>query len=172
MSLVAKCSCGKTLQVKPELAGKRVRCPACQGVVVIPNLSATAVDDDPLGLGDMLTGAGSSLPMAPPGYMSYPAHRGFAAPGTPSGMAPRRQTGVSLKIWVAVGAAGAVGLVLVAIVAGFFLFRSRPSLPADNGPLATAAPAPDTVPEGTWNASVDSPRHPVSWPEQLHLNIP
>lgn len=31
-----QCACGKAMAVRPELAGKRVRCPACRGVVEVP----------------------------------------------------------------------------------------------------------------------------------------
>jgi hypothetical protein len=36
MSLEVDCSCGKRLVVRPELAGKRVRCSACQAIVEVP----------------------------------------------------------------------------------------------------------------------------------------
>jgi hypothetical protein len=34
--VVVVCSCGKRLKVKPELAGKKVKCPGCSGVLVVP----------------------------------------------------------------------------------------------------------------------------------------
>jgi DNA-binding beta-propeller fold protein YncE len=36
MPLIVQCECGKQLRVKEELAGKRIRCPECQGVVAVP----------------------------------------------------------------------------------------------------------------------------------------
>ncbi|MDB5313094.1 MAG: hypothetical protein JWO38_7296 [Gemmataceae bacterium] len=36
MPISFECSCGKTLQVKDEFAGRRVRCPACSGVAAVP----------------------------------------------------------------------------------------------------------------------------------------
>jgi hypothetical protein len=36
MPIVVACSCGKQLRVKDELAGKRIKCPACTAVVAIP----------------------------------------------------------------------------------------------------------------------------------------
>ena len=36
MSIALQCSCGKSLQVKDEHAGKRVRCPACSDVLAVP----------------------------------------------------------------------------------------------------------------------------------------
>ncbi len=41
MSISVKCSgCAKRLQVKDELAGKRIKCPACAQVVVVPNANS------------------------------------------------------------------------------------------------------------------------------------
>lgn len=36
MPISFTCTCGKTLQVKDEFAGRRVRCPACNGVATAP----------------------------------------------------------------------------------------------------------------------------------------
>jgi uncharacterized protein (TIGR00266 family) len=36
VAILIECSCGKQLQVKDEHAGKKVRCPACQNVLVVP----------------------------------------------------------------------------------------------------------------------------------------
>jgi hypothetical protein len=36
MPITFSCACGKTLRVKDELAGKRVKCPACGGVATAP----------------------------------------------------------------------------------------------------------------------------------------
>lgn len=41
MSLIARCQCGKSFQAKPELAGKRVKCPACGQVIQVPRPPAT-----------------------------------------------------------------------------------------------------------------------------------
>jgi hypothetical protein len=37
MSIVAKCGCGKSFKAKPELAGRRVKCPACGQAIQIPD---------------------------------------------------------------------------------------------------------------------------------------
>ena len=36
MALAITCACGKRLQVKESLAGKRIRCPACQEPLTVP----------------------------------------------------------------------------------------------------------------------------------------
>jgi hypothetical protein len=40
MPIVATCSCGKTIRVQDQYAGKRVRCPGCQGPLLIPRPEA------------------------------------------------------------------------------------------------------------------------------------
>ena len=39
MTIICRCECGKTLRVKDELAGKRVRCPECHEAVAVPGSS-------------------------------------------------------------------------------------------------------------------------------------
>lgn len=41
MSISVTCSCGKALSVKDELAGKRIRCPACQQIINVSLASQT-----------------------------------------------------------------------------------------------------------------------------------
>ncbi|MBK8269049.1 MAG: hypothetical protein IPK83_12370 [Planctomycetes bacterium] len=36
MSVVVSCNCGKKFKAKPEMAGKKVRCPECKTVLRIP----------------------------------------------------------------------------------------------------------------------------------------
>ena len=49
MPIAIECSCGKKLNVKDALAGKRVRCPACNGVAAVPAAEPEfeLVDDPP-----------------------------------------------------------------------------------------------------------------------------
>lgn len=47
MNISITCQCGKSLKVKPEFAGKKVRCPQCQTVLQVPAQAAS--DNDPLG---------------------------------------------------------------------------------------------------------------------------
>jgi uncharacterized protein (TIGR00266 family) len=44
MPMVITCECGKPLQVREELAGKRVRCPVCQKVLAVPEAPRAAED--------------------------------------------------------------------------------------------------------------------------------
>ena len=40
MGIAVECNCGKQLTVKDEFAGRKVRCPACKGVIATPAWSA------------------------------------------------------------------------------------------------------------------------------------
>jgi Uncharacterised protein family UPF0547 len=42
VAIVATCLCGKQLKARDDLAGKRVRCPACAGIVDVPAAAAVA----------------------------------------------------------------------------------------------------------------------------------
>lgn len=44
MALLASCSCGKSFQAKPELAGKTVKCPSCGSAMKIPAAQAAATN--------------------------------------------------------------------------------------------------------------------------------
>ncbi len=54
---IVVCSCGKRLRVAAELAGKRVKCPACKGVIAVPALAAAAA---------VPAGAAAAAPAASP----------------------------------------------------------------------------------------------------------
>ncbi len=45
MPILVNCDCGKALRAKEELAGKKVRCPACSKVMKLPIPEATPDDD-------------------------------------------------------------------------------------------------------------------------------
>ena len=36
MAIPVECPCGKSLRIKPEFAGKRVKCPQCKTILTIP----------------------------------------------------------------------------------------------------------------------------------------
>ena len=38
--MMLPCPCGQTLRTNEAMAGKRVRCPACQATLVVPDLSS------------------------------------------------------------------------------------------------------------------------------------
>ena len=53
MPIPIKCACGKKLSLKDELAGKKVKCPACQKVLSVPKPKAPEESlDEPWDLDD------------------------------------------------------------------------------------------------------------------------
>ena len=48
MAITLPCSCGKKLKMKDELAGKRIKCPACAAVLTVPEPEAEEVELEPV----------------------------------------------------------------------------------------------------------------------------
>lgn len=47
MSVRLECSCGKKLSIKDEMAGRRIKCPACGAVLTIPrNLTKAKLEEE------------------------------------------------------------------------------------------------------------------------------
>ncbi len=65
MPIRVKCGCGKTLAVKEALAGKTVKCPACQKPLRIPAAGASATQSQPQSRPPARSGGGGAA--APPG---------------------------------------------------------------------------------------------------------
>jgi len=118
MSIPVRCQCGKAFAARDELAGKRVKCPSCGGVLAIPAAPALQpLDDDPLGLGGVdlsAAGLGSGPAPAAGGRPRGPLPKS-PLPKSPSRRASDSQNQKLLLICAGVGgggdsvAAGAVG---------------------------------------------------------------
>jgi hypothetical protein len=46
MPIAVSCGCGRSLRIKDELAGRKIRCPSCQGEVAVPRPQAAVDEDD------------------------------------------------------------------------------------------------------------------------------
>jgi hypothetical protein len=46
--IAVTCECGRAIRVKDELAGKKIRCPECKGVVAVPTPLTLAPEEDAL----------------------------------------------------------------------------------------------------------------------------
>jgi hypothetical protein len=80
MPITLPCPCGKTLQVKNDLAGKRIKCPGCGGVLAVPEALAEL---------EPLDEPSEELPELEPLDDPPPARRGAAA--EPGPVAPPRK---------------------------------------------------------------------------------
>lgn len=66
MPIVFNCTCGKKLQAKEELAGKRLKCPGCHKVVSVPAQTVSAVSEElPLARPVLARAGASGLPPLP-----------------------------------------------------------------------------------------------------------
>jgi hypothetical protein len=80
MPITLPCPCGKTLQVKDDLSGKRIKCPGCGGILAVPEvLPELEPLDEP----------SEVLPELEPLDDPPPARRGTAA--EPGPVAPPRK---------------------------------------------------------------------------------
>src|SRR5262249_25222568 len=96
MSISLSCSCGRAMRVKEDCAGKRVRCPACKAILVVPApTSQEQVQPEP----------GTTKPP------QVPVRLGGSPP-------PRRPSPRKLPPWVVAAAAAGV-LPLAGIVLAF-----------------------------------------------------
>jgi len=66
MPIPVKCSCGKSFSLKDELAGKAVKCPACQNVIKIPVPGKVVASASPTG-GNPAAGQAATKPPAAKG---------------------------------------------------------------------------------------------------------
>lgn len=189
MSIQAICQCGKSFQAKAELAGKRVKCPACGGVFTVPDVSPQlSPADDPLGL----DGVDLSAPTTPTGGQYLAPHQGTSQDGSTN----------RTVLLLCLGIGGAVVLLLVAVLIGVMLFSSsgddavadsstaapretteapastgpgtsRPESPTVSGGGSTSSPSHGTTePSVGWQVQADGPANPPAWPERTDLSIP
>jgi hypothetical protein len=80
MAINVACQCGKAFRVKDEVAGKRVKCPACGRILDIPEVSTPPLEvypePDPLGSLQNAAGLGYDPLGKGPGYPQLPPRRG------------------------------------------------------------------------------------------------
>src|SRR5262249_30951214 len=69
MTLPVKCSCGRTLLLKPEFAGKRVKCPLCKTSLQVPDSNIESnfeIVDDTENVESNVEVVDEALPADPP----------------------------------------------------------------------------------------------------------
>ncbi len=90
MPIPLSCSCGKKLRVKDELAGRRVKCPACGGAIAVPAAEAEfeVVEDEP-------APAPKAKTSAPAKAGKKPVRAAAALDGDEEEERPRRKSGRS-----------------------------------------------------------------------------
>lgn len=185
MPISVQCACGKKLQVKDELAGKRGKCPACGQVLNIPLPEITA--SDPLDLGglDLNAFGGGSDPLGDPLGGAGGNPLGTASPAGAmlgGGLAAANQRKVAaapetpwfLRWYVLAGAGGGV-LLLVGLIVVLVIVLSgggspevatnQPQPPASTDPSTAPVAVPGTPPPGTAPVEAMPATAPAATPE-------
>ena len=182
MAIAFQCSCGKAYKVKPELAGKRVKCAACGKIMEVPPVEPqledlTSLSADPFAaLGPLQSaplargpGVGSPLQSA----LNGPA-LGNIASGTSGGQS---SAGIAPWVWIAAGGGGLVVLIIAAVIVAASMMGGKTSTVASttsNSPkVASASPTTGTrttsavtaPPAPFAGAAKSSPRPPTGWHE-------
>lgn len=138
MAITLQCKNGHTLRVKDDAAGKKVRCPQCQTVLVVDEDAAAADDEEDEE--PVQKRKGSS---APSGKKARGKGRG------------KKKSGSGALVWVIAGGAG-VALIAIGIVL-FLVLRPAPPLTASVSQPevqpASSSPAPVTT-----NAATNAPQ--------------
>ena len=104
------CACGRRLEAPAQLAGKRVKCPACGQPIDVPALA------------DSLDSAGLAMQALP---AANPLGKPAAAASSPAGRKP-----LPLGLWIGLGVGG--GVLVLVLVAGLSLWMSLQRMIAEN----------------------------------------
>jgi len=146
VSILVVCQCGKKYQLKEELAGKRVRCPACQGTVQVPQpepleLAPPTFSFDPLD--DVLNSP--NLPTTPAPAANPYGYQAASAP-VASTNSPRHDSSTRRLLLTIGGFLG--GMLLLACglcgVGAYLVMRAPPVSNEAREPFAlSSVPVPD-----------------------------
>lgn len=152
MPIPLKCACGKKFALKDELAGRKVKCPACQQVLSVPKSQVVEEPDEPWEVDDDF-----DEDVAP-----AKSKRGkkSASGGTKSkkGKKGKKQSGSSLGLIIGLAAGGGL------LVVGLLVWLLLPGKPAENvaGNPAGAGAGAKTATDGAAGSG-----GPASTPPQM-----
>jgi WD40 repeat protein len=121
--ILATCACGKQLRLKEELAGKKIRCPACQATLAVPTAALRAEDA-------VSTKRTEAQPVPEAAPRRKVTQRPVQEVDEEAEPRPRRRddeegpkSGGSAVVWIALAGGGlALVLLLGLAVGGYFLF--------------------------------------------------
>jgi hypothetical protein len=168
------CTCGKSYQLKDDMIGRKVKCPACQAVFTVvpqaelvaqaelvpldtppaaaapPRAGMVAARPDPLA-GTPLVAGNAFGPGSRPGPAMSPLGTPWA-PATPGGYSPAGPPAAPAKarvypwwLWVAAGIAGIAAVGSLLLVVAVIIQMNKPN----SGNMATNVPtAPPYMPDG------------------------
>ncbi len=178
MPLETRCGhCGKRLRAPDQLAGKRVKCPACGGAIDVPALAelprleeTILPGSDPLGLGPpagrplddfdrLMQASGGAFPT------------GFPLAATGPLVAPRRKSpGLTRPMVIGLCVVGGVAALAIAI--GVVLSASKDSPPdLATGPAGLDAPAPNSGTAGSSSSPPSQEELSLRWNRQGDIEL-
>ena len=154
MSIKVSCRCGKKLAVKDEYAGRKMKCPACQKSVQIPQAEREAGFSD-----DEWDDSQQTESRTPPRRTSSsPARRQSASPGSGSkSRKPMPASSRGLIIGVSVGG----GVVIVAMLLAWLLWPRAAAENLAGNPSGAAPPAAQSAVPPAAAVPVATPGGPV-----------
>jgi hypothetical protein len=182
MTISVSCSCGKSFRVKPELAGKRAKCPSCGGPLDIPNPNAAQSPTDDWMNMDLGKAGLSNSPSL--GNVTAKVTSAYGAPLTKTS-GSTKSSGVHPAVWGAVGG----GVLLLVIIAGVGVWAVASSAKSTDPAPTTIAEKPSTIAapissdasgvattfkeaKPVWAASLDAPKAAIEWPTAMESKIP
>ncbi len=153
MPIPVKCACGKKFSLKDELAGRKVKCPACQQVLSVPKPQVVEEPDEPWEVDDDFD-EDVALAKSKRGKKS-------ASGGTKSkkGKKGKKQSDSSLGLIIGLAAGGGL------LVVGLLVWLLLPGKPAENvagnpaGAGAGAKTAADSA-AGSGGPTASTPQMP------------
>lgn len=169
MSLIARCACGQSFQAKPELAGRRVRCPACGGVLAVPAQPTASANTPPVR--GAIGNAGGQFANAPltaelvAHIPATPTPRPQMPPSPAVRPGGKPKQGVNPLVWVAVGVGGMAAVLLVGVVLWWTLSSGdesptvasqHPATPSANSGLPAASTSPSAASNVSTGGSFDN----------------
>ena len=163
MAIKIICACGKKFAVKDELAGKKVKCPACQKVLSIPKPKVQEASlDDEWNLGDSAEEDFDDEPAEAPAKSrggKSSASRGSASRKSSGKGKGKKSKSSNLGLLIGLSAGGGV------LVVGLLTWLLWPAAPANNvanNPDASNAATPATVSGDATKNSTPSEDNPVA----------
>lgn len=175
MTIVFQCDCGKGYRVKPELAGRRVKCAACGRVLEVPSPAPQL--EDLKSLADPFTSlpALQSAPLAAAPTIANPLSSPLNSPAlgnaSNGGDVSRWSAGVPLWAWIAAGGGGVGALVVVAIIVAVSMGGNAPRQAASSAPTAGSTPPVRQISAASRTVTA-SPPSPPKLPEEQSKGQP
>ena len=142
MSIKVSCRCGKKISAKDEYAGRKVKCPACQNVLRIPDTTKSAAFSD-----ETWDETGVAEDDLPPrrSAASSPGRRSIANRGSGTSKTKGRNQSSGSRRGLIIGLSIGGGVLVLAATAWMLWPKAPAENVASDLPNASAATVPDSL---------------------------